>query len=544
VVKKDRQPVNKRMAAALLILAALPVVYLTCAFAQRQASRLRRVTPAVGKTITVRRGDNLQRALNAAQPGDEVVLEAGATYTGNFVLPVKSGDAFVTVRSSRCTELPAGQRVGLVSSSLMARLATPNVAPVLLAPIGSHHFRFQCLEFTQGAVPTDSSVGFAWGYNLIQMGEGASYEKQKTVESVPHHFEFDRVIVRTRDSQTCLQRGITLNSASTSITNSYIADIKWPGTETQAIAGWNGPGPYLIENNYLEAAGMSILFGGAPTAIPGLVPSDITIRRNTLTKRLEWKGQGYGAKNLFELKNARRVTFTDNDCQYSWPEAQSGWAVILNAFRDSPQNVVDDVEIGRNVFRDVGNGINIRGMESDDTVTRTHRINVHDNLIENIGAFAGEGKAFQVLNGTKDVWIDHNTVRGRVVTALMLDSLVAYGGTVKHQGLKFTNNLVPHGLYGIFGNGGPLGTAALNQYASEWEVRGNALYALPAGLNATQYPAGNYFPPTERLAAVRMGTDKLPVGVRAQAPTPAPASAPTSPPTPTSPTRQGVRLTG
>jgi hypothetical protein len=264
------------------------------------------------------------------------------------------------------------------------------------------------------------------------------------------------------------------------------------------------------------------------------VPSDITIRGNTLTKRLEWKGQGYGAKNLFELKNARRVTFTDNDCQYSWPEAQSGWAVIFNAFRDSPQNVVDDVEVGRNVFRDVGNGINIRGMESDDTVTRTHRINIHDNLIENIGAFAGEGKAFQLLNGTQDVWIDHNTVRGQVITALMLDSLVAYGGTVKHQGLKFTNNLVPHGLYGIFGNGGPLGTAALNQYASAWQATGNALYALPAGLSATQYPIGNYFPLTEALAAILVGTDGFPVGVRGQGlPTPTPTPTPTATPTPT-----------
>ena len=58
------------MAAALLILAALPVVYLTCALAQRQASRLRRVAPAISKTITVRRGENLQHALNTAQPGD------------------------------------------------------------------------------------------------------------------------------------------------------------------------------------------------------------------------------------------------------------------------------------------------------------------------------------------------------------------------------------------------------------------------------------------------------------------------------------------
>ena len=74
------------------------------------------------------------------------------------------------------------------------------------------------------------------------------------------------------------KRGIALNSASTTIRNSYIGDIKAVGQESQAIAGWNGPGPYTIENNFLEAAGVNILFGGADPAIPDLVPSDITIR--------------------------------------------------------------------------------------------------------------------------------------------------------------------------------------------------------------------------------------------------------------------------
>src|SRR6185369_12369580 len=176
-------------------------------------------------TLIVPAGGDLQAAINAAQPGDEIVLAAGVTYSGNYVLPVKSGATFITIRSSRCGELPAGVRVSLAQASLMATLATPNVTPVLSAPVFTHHFRFQCLEFTQGP-----AVG-TWGYNLIQMGEGASYENQKTLDSVPHDFEFDRVIVRARDAQTAVQRGITLNSASTSVTNSYISDIKYPGTE-------------------------------------------------------------------------------------------------------------------------------------------------------------------------------------------------------------------------------------------------------------------------------------------------------------------------
>ena len=41
---------------------------------------------------------------------------------------------------------------------------------------------------------------------------------------------------------------------ATTITGSYIAEIKAPSQDSQAIAGWNGPGPYTITNNYLEAA--------------------------------------------------------------------------------------------------------------------------------------------------------------------------------------------------------------------------------------------------------------------------------------------------
>ena len=44
-----------------------------------------------GRSIGVPNGGDLQAALNAAQPGDEVVLAAGATYVGNFVLPAEGG---------------------------------------------------------------------------------------------------------------------------------------------------------------------------------------------------------------------------------------------------------------------------------------------------------------------------------------------------------------------------------------------------------------------------------------------------------------------
>ena len=57
-------------------------------------------TPPSGRTITVNAGGDLQAAINQALPGDIITLQAGATFTGNFSLPNKSGTAWVVIRSS------------------------------------------------------------------------------------------------------------------------------------------------------------------------------------------------------------------------------------------------------------------------------------------------------------------------------------------------------------------------------------------------------------------------------------------------------------
>ena len=51
-------------------------------------------SPPSGATITVAAGGNLQAALNSAQLGTTIVLQAGATYTGPFTLPAKTGSGW------------------------------------------------------------------------------------------------------------------------------------------------------------------------------------------------------------------------------------------------------------------------------------------------------------------------------------------------------------------------------------------------------------------------------------------------------------------
>src|ERR1700690_3989125 len=67
-------------------------------------------TPAPGSVINVNAGGDLQAALNAAECGDTVELEPGATFTGFFNFPAKNCDNghWIIVRTgSLDTALPA-----------------------------------------------------------------------------------------------------------------------------------------------------------------------------------------------------------------------------------------------------------------------------------------------------------------------------------------------------------------------------------------------------------------------------------------------------
>src|SRR5205823_2322528 len=140
------------------------------------------------------------------------------------------------------------------------------------------HYRFIGIEFARTS--PDAIV-----YDLIKLGDGSP--AQNTQASIPHHFVLDHCYVHGDSGD--LKRGISLQSANTDILNCYVSDFHVRGQEAQAIAGWNGPGPFRIENNYLEGAGENIIFGGATAAVPNLVPSDIEIRRNHCRKPPEWR---------------------------------------------------------------------------------------------------------------------------------------------------------------------------------------------------------------------------------------------------------------
>src|SRR5687768_7227891 len=298
-------------------------------------------------TLVVPAGGDLQAAISSAVPGDTIVLEAGATYRGPFWLHKKTGDAYITIQSSRAAEITG--RVTPAQSGLLSKLRS-NVPgdPVITALPGAHHYKLIGLE-----VSTFSSSDLI--YDLIRLGDSA----QTDLANVPHHLIVDRLWIHGFPTQP-VQRGISLNSADTSIINSHISDIHLAGFDTQAICGWNGPGPFQIINNYLEAAGENIMFGGSLPAIRNLIPSNIEIRRNHFSKPLSWyvsdssyAGVHWSVKNLFELKNARRVVVEGNVFENNWTDAQAGRAIVFSP-RPSDSGswaVVEDVLFQNNIVR-------------------------------------------------------------------------------------------------------------------------------------------------------------------------------------------------
>jgi hypothetical protein len=237
------------------------------------------VQSVAAATLTVNAGDNLQTALNAAQPGDVVMLAAGATFVGNFILPAKTGTGVITVRSAAADSVlpPAGQRITPAFASKLPKIQSTNSGAALATAAGAHNWRLLCLEFPS------TLLGYG---EIVRIGEGGV--PQTALSQVPHDIEVDRVYVHGSPVYG-QKRGIALNGKNVTIHNSHISDIKAVGFDAQAIAGWNGPGPFTIENNYLEAAGENFLLGGSDPSIAGLITEYVVFRYNLVSKPVSWQ---------------------------------------------------------------------------------------------------------------------------------------------------------------------------------------------------------------------------------------------------------------
>lgn len=440
-------------------------------------------------TITVASGGDLQAALNAAQPGDTILLQAGASWTGNYKLPAKSGTAAITVRSSAPdSSLPgAGVRITPAAASLLPKIRSNQNGPALRTVGAASNWHLLFLEFSP-AVSNASA-------DLVEFGTAGS--SQATLSVVPQNLVMDRCYLHG-DPTYGERRGLALNSGNTQVVNSYFADFKMANQDTQAIESWNGPGPFLIENNYLEAAGENVLFGGSDPNIPNLVANNVTIRQNLISRPLAWMTQSWTVKNLMEFKNAENVLVEGNTIENNWSAGQQGYSIVFtprNQSGTAPWTVVKNITVQNNIIRHVAAVFDILGYDNINTSLQTENILIRNNLVYDVSTAYGTATEaangwFAIIGGgPKDITFDHNTIDSSGNDTIYFYAGYSATGTAI-TGFVLTNNMMRDNKYGIFGDAIGEGTVAFSHYTPAATVLANCI----GGANPKTYPTGNDYP--------------------------------------------------
>jgi len=397
-------------------------------------------TPSPGKHIRVDANDNLAGAVKDAKCGDTLLLAAGATYELHNLPPKKCDDQhYITIRTDTPDSKlpPEGTRIspawaGVASLPGRPPFAQPAGGPAkLLATIVAKtkngvvvgdHVRFIGIEWTTEAneqvsrmLATDHDDNVIFDRNYIHAGEGSE---------VGHGI------------------GMVLGSHKIAVINSYLSGFnciarKGACTDATAIGGAHSEEPFgtfKIYNNFLEASGENILFGGGGSEYN---PTDIEIRRNHLFRPMIWKedepgytpspkGEPYIVKNHLELKSAIRILIEGNLLENCWGGfTQTGFSVLLAPVSQAshcPKCRVNDVTMRFNRIRNVAGVLTIATKHANEkrgggSPEDGGRMSVHDLIADDVHArdYKGAGTFLKYMSAQvilHDVQLDHITSFG------------------------------------------------------------------------------------------------------------------------------------
>jgi hypothetical protein len=292
----------------------------------------------------------------------------------------------------------------------------------------------------------------------------------------PAHVEFSGVHVRAGAHGG--HRAFALHGAHIVVVDCTVTGFWEAGRDSQAVWIHNGPGPYTITDNHLEASGEVILVGGETIHIPDCIPSDILIEGNTCTKPEAWKTQTPKptVKNSIELKLGRRVEIAENLCDGNWDAGQDGTPIVItvrNQNGDTPWSVIDEVTISGNTTQRCPKGYAVSVLGADDEYAsgQLHTLTIHHNLFTDSpnGIRIGNGvdRALQIFNNT--------------IPAVTNNFLQFYDTrkTVVQSPFTFRDNVTPQGAYGISGDGTSPGTPTLDKFCTAVDFNGNYLERHP-----------------------------------------------------------------
>lgn len=423
-----------------------------------------------GASHAVDPGGDLQAAIDAALPGDEIVVQAGAEYAGPLSLPHKGDDtATIVIRSSALSELAEGRTVALEDAPRLATLLGSETDPALVVEERASGWRLAGIELRPPA-----GVAAA---TLAIVGSSAS----TLAEALPDRIVFDRCLVRG-DPALGAGGGIDLHTRGAAILDSRITDIH-AGIEPRGIAIDNAPGPILIHNSVVEAAFQNVAIGERTPGAPELLPQDISICRSVLAKPEAWQGAGHPTKSLLEIGRGRRVLVSGTRIERSWPDVHPGFAIVIEDEGMDAGMPTEDLSFVDVRMRDVRIAFEVETAGVPGSIARV--------LIENSELTGVGDRGARVLGGGVQAltWVH--------VTAVVGGALLDGGGTVNPD-LVLRDGLFDPGLYGIRADGQGSGIDALDAQYAPWTVAGNVFVGADAG----SYPQENFFPPTMFEAGV------------------------------------------
>ncbi len=425
-------------------------------------------------------GQQLQSAVDSAQPGDTILVSPNV-YRGTINLPKKNnpnGLPITIQSSSSASSLPGvGVRTSPTYSVALPQIVGDNGQSPIFVPPGASHYNLINLEMRP-----ESPAAFI--FQALTIGSGNS--DQSTLDAVPRFITVDRCYIHGFPGQN-LKSGIQLNSGNTKVINNYIAEIHSDYQDSVAITGFNGPGPFEIVNNYLEAAGVNVIFGGAVPLIPGLIPSNILIAKNDFAKLLSYKNwdlvdaqiyayisqtqpnrivyyQGrrmtnfvyhtVGAytpivKNMLEFKLGQDVSVIGNTFTNTYVQAdQFGIPLVITPRTEQgqvPWATTQRINISDNIFRHQGGVISILDKEMGQTGPATNNITLYNNLFEDLRSdYSFDYERLISVYGITNLRIDHNTMLNNaeyftevsttpVTNFIYTDNIAVYGAGFSAQ---------------------------------------------------------------------------------------------------------------
>jgi len=394
-------------------------------------------TPSPGKEIRLNADSNLGDALESAKCGDTLLLAAGARYEIKDLPSKKCDDGhYLTLRTDTPDSKlpPEGTRI----SPAWAGVASLPGRPGYPQPAGGPAKLMATLVVT---VPSGSKVGDHYRFIGIEWTAPAGKSeigRLVTTEGADHVI-FDRNWFHPAEGAE-MGKGVGMirGTRFIAVINSYLSGFNCIArsgscTDASAVGGGNSPEETPIEtlkiyNNFIEASGENILFGGAKSVVN---PVDIEIRRNHLFRPMLWKqgepgyvpastGDPLIVKNHFEIKSGIRILFEANLLENCWGGfSQLGFSIAVSPKNQNdfcPKCAVTDVTLRFNHIRNVGGGLAIANINA------THgggsadggRYSIHDLLVDSVHErdWKAQGTFAFVLSNEPllhDVLLDHIT---------------------------------------------------------------------------------------------------------------------------------------